>query len=84
MGEKFVVRYGVGLPLAFGHFKEGFQSVGKHFVGPEDPEIPLRIVQLRHVAQKSPKDMRVANTADPGRRHVDRVATKIRQSEIPE
>ena len=51
--EKFVVRHGRGVPLALGHFKEGFQAVGERLVGAEDPEIPLLLVQLRHIAQET-------------------------------
>ena len=42
--EKFVVRHGRGVPLAFGDFKQRFQAVGERLVRAEDPEIPLLAV----------------------------------------
>jgi len=63
--EKFVVWHGRGVPLAFGHFKESFQAVGERLVRAKDPEIPLLIVQLRHIAQKTPEHMCVADAAHP-------------------
>src|SRR5208283_1332881 len=63
--EKFVVRHGRGVPLAFGHVKESFQAVGERLVRTKDPEIALLSVQLRHVAQETPEHMRVANAAHP-------------------
>ena len=82
--EKFVVRHGRGVPLAFGHFKEGFQAVGERLVRAEDPEIPLLAVQLRHIAQETPEHMRVADAAHPRRRHVDRVVAEIRHPQVAE
>ena len=80
--EKFVVRHGRGVPLAFGHFKEGFQAVGERLVGTEDPEIPLLAVQLRHIAQERPEHMRVADAAHPRRGHIHRVVAEIRHPQV--
>ena len=42
--EKLVVGHGGGVPLALGHFKDGFQAVGERLVRAKDPEIPLLTV----------------------------------------
>src|SRR5258708_37205610 len=59
--EEFVVRHGRGVPLALGHFKEGFQAVGERLVRAKDAEIPLLAVQLYYVAQETPEHVRVAD-----------------------
>ena len=82
--EKFVVRHGRGVPLALGHFEEGFQAVGERLVGAEDAEIPLLLVQLRHIAQERPEHMRVADAVRPRRGHVGRVVAKIRHPQVAE
>ena len=82
--EKFVVRHGGGIPLAFGHFKEGFQAVGERLVRAKDPEIPLLAVQLRHIAQERPEHMRVADAGRPRRGHVGRVVAEIRHPQVAE
>ena len=48
--EEFIIGHGRTFPLTLRHFKQCFQAVGQGFVGPEDPEITLFFVQLRHIA----------------------------------
>src|ERR1035441_513406 len=66
--EKFVVRHGRSVPLAFGLFKEGFQPVGERLIRSKDAEILLLMVQFLHIAQEWPQHMRVTNAAHPGDR----------------
>ena len=73
---------GRGVPLAVGRFKERFQAVGERLVRAEDAEVPLRIVQLRHIAQETPEHMRVADAGRSRRRHIDRVGAKVRHPQI--
>ena len=80
--EEFVVRHGRGVPLALGHFEDGFQAVGKRLVRAEDAEIPLLAVELRHVAQERPEHVRVADAAHARRGHVDRVVAEIRHAQV--
>ena len=80
--QKFVVRHGRGVPLAFGHLKEGFQAVGERLVRAEDPEIALLTVELYHVTQERPEHMRVADAAHPRRGHVGRVVAEIRHAQV--
>ena len=82
--EEFVVRHGRGVPLALGHFKEGFQTVRERLVGAEDPEIPLLTVQLRHIAQERPEHARIPDAAHPRRGHVDGVVAEIRHPQVAE
>jgi len=82
--EKFVVRHGLGVPLALGHLKESFQAVGERFVRAEDPENPLLTVQLHHIAQKAPEHMCIADAACTGGWHVDRVLAEIRHPQVPQ
>src|SRR5450756_2393489 len=82
--EKFVIRRGRGVPLTFGYFKEGFQTVGERLVRAKDPEIPMLAVQLHHIAQETPEHMRVADAAPPWRGHVDRVVAVIRHPKVAE
>ena len=81
-GEKFVVGHGRGVPLALGHFEEGFQAVGERLVRAKDAEIPLLAVQLRHIAQETPEHMRVADAGRPRRGHVGRVVAEIRHPQV--
>ena len=80
--EKFVVRHGRRVPLALGHFEQGFEAVGDRLVGAEDPEIALLAVQLRDVAQEAPEHVRVADAAHSRRGHVDRVVAEIRHPQV--
>ena len=82
--EKFVALHGRGFPLAFGHFKKGFQAVGERLVGAENPEIPLRAVQFRHIAQETPEHMRVADAAHARCRHLDSIVAEIRHPQVAE
>src|SRR5579864_4613134 len=60
-GQKFVVRFRGGLPLALRHLEERFKAVGQSFVRPENPEVSLLLVQFGNVAHKWPHGVRIAN-----------------------
>ena len=64
--EKLVVGQRRGVPLPAGRLEEGFEPVRQCFVGAEDPEIPLRLVQFGDVAQERPEHTGVADPARPG------------------
>ena len=82
--EEFVAGHGGGVPLALGRLEEGLQAVGKRLVRAEDAEIPLRAVELRHVAQERPQHVRIADAAAPRRGHVDGVVAEIRHPQVAE
>ena len=83
-GEPFVVRHGRRVPLPVGCLKKGCQPVGERLVGAEDPEIPLPVVQLRHIAQERSEHMSVADSRRARRRHFLRVVAEIRHPQVAE
>src|SRR5580700_2555375 len=80
--EKLIVRHCGGIPLALGHFKEGFKTVRERLVRAKDPKIPLLTVQLHYIAEKTPQYVRVADSGGPRRWHLRRVIAKIRHPQF--
>src|SRR5580658_9393262 len=80
--KKFVVGEGRGFPLTLGGFKHSSETVGDGFVRAKDSEVSLLSVQLDHVAQERPKNVRIADALNSRRGHVDGIVAKIGHPEI--
>src|SRR5208283_3776640 len=50
--EKFIILYRPGVPLAIGYFEDRAQEIRERFIGTEDPEIALILIELDHVTQE--------------------------------
>src|SRR5665647_456015 len=55
--EKFVIILCLSFPLPVGQLKNGVQTIGKDFVGAENPEIILVLVKFYHIAKELTKHM---------------------------
>src|SRR3546814_218399 len=65
--KKLVSRQGLGVPLAVGRFKNGFETIRERFVRAKNPEVALLLVKLRHIAQEPPE-------------HIDRKSPRLNSS----
>ena len=50
--KEFIVLDRLSFPLPIGNLKNGVQSIGERFIGTKNPEVPLVLVKLNHVAQE--------------------------------
>ena len=82
--QKLIVRLRRRVPLPPRGLKHRLQAVGQRFVRTKDPEIPLGIVQLHHVAQKRSQHMHITNAPHPRRGHRHRIFAEIRHAQIPQ
>ncbi len=55
-GEVLVVGLMIGFPLAVGGFEDVAEAVGEGFVGAEDAEVSLVVVELDDVAEEGAED----------------------------
>ncbi len=60
--QEFVVALRARVPLPVGHLEDRAQKVRYRLVRAEDPEIPLRLVQLHHVTQELSQHHRILGT----------------------
>ena len=80
--QKLIVGDFAGVPLAIGDLKDIAEQVRKRLVRTEDAEVPLVLVEARHVAQEFAEHQRVL-CADRSRRgDHDRVVAKVRHLQI--
>ena len=69
-------------PLPAGNLKKRIQAVGKSFIGAEDPEISLLLIEGRHIAQELSQRMRVRRLDRARRRHRHRVLAEIGHGQV--
>ena len=80
--EEFIILYCPGVPLAIGYFEDRAQEIRERFIGTEDPEIALILIELDHVTQKLTQHERILGVDGAGRRHFYRVDAEVRHSQV--
>ena len=80
--EEFIVVFFAGVPLAVGDFEDRAQKIRERFIGTEDAEIPLFLIQLGDIAQKPAQHQRILRIGGAGRRHIHGMGLKVRHAQI--
>ena len=83
-GEEGVVDLGFRFPLAAGGFEDGAEAVGEGFVGAEEAEIFLIVVEFDDVAEEFSEDEGVGGLNGAGGRNGDGVILEIGHTEVAE
>ena len=80
--EEFIVAYFPSIPLPVGDFKHRAEEIRERFIGTEDAEIALILIQLGHVAQELAQHERILAVDGTGRRHIHRVVVEVRHAQV--
>ena len=80
--EEFVVLDGAGLPLPVGDLKDRAEHVGQGFVGSEDPEVALLVVERDDIAQEGAEHAGVLCLHRAGRGHRNRVGAEVGHPQV--
>lgn len=79
---ELVIRFHARIPLPIGRIENGAEEIRQGFVGSEDAEVSMVLIQAHDVAQESSQHDRVLTGHRAWRGHVHRVRVKIRHPEV--
>ena len=80
--EKFVISHFPGIPLTVGDFKNCAQKIRERFIGTEDSEIVLIIIQFGYIAKEIAEHERILAGNRAGRRNMHGVDVEVRHAQI--
>jgi len=83
-GEELVVVHGPGFPLAIGDFEDAAEEIGEHFIGTEDAEIPVVLIEADDVAQEAAEDQGILGVDAPRRADIYGVFAEVGHAEVAE